>query len=221
MFSLSNPFCSTDLSGKQFTFPNDPRGVSRPHVVLHAKTSSISTMTVCLHFFSQLSRTQGLFSLPTRSHDNSLMLSKESDGSLKVQTGSDSYNSVKLPFNLLDWNSVCWSWDSQTGLTKLWLNGLRTSHRLLGKKHMVRGEISIIIGQEQDQFKGGFNTNDSFEGDISDLHMWDHIVSACDIRSYLNQGSFSPGNLLSWNSLNYTVSGNVFIQNADFKEQVC
>ncbi|XP_018542317.1 C-reactive protein [Lates calcarifer] len=209
-----------DLSGKQFTFPNDPRGVNQPHVVLHAKTNSISTMTVCLRFFSQMNRMQGLFSLATVDHENALMLNKDGDGSYKAHTGSDTYIYKKLPTNLLDWNSVCWTWDSQTGLTQLWLNGLHTSQKLLGKS-VVRGELSITIGQEQDEFKGGFKTDDSFEGDITDLHMWDHVVTACDIRSYMNQGSFSPGNLLNWNNLNHTVSGNVFIQDADFVEPVC
>lgn len=81
--------------------------------------------------------------------------------------------------------------------------------------------MSNIISQEQDEFKGGFKTIDSFEGDITDLHMWDHVVSACDIRSFMNQGSFSPGNLLNWNNLSFEVSGNVFIQDADFEEPVC
>ncbi|XP_040921155.1 C-reactive protein-like [Toxotes jaculatrix] len=210
-----------DLSGKQFTFPNDPQGVNQPHVALHVQTKSISIMTVCLRFFSQLNRMQGLFSLATVDHQNALMLNKDNAGSYKVHTGSESYVYLKLPTNQLDWNSVCWTWDSGTGLTQLWLNGLRTSQKLVGKNYPVKGELSIIIGQEQDEFKGGFKTDDSFEGDICDLHMWDHIVSACDIRSYMNQGSFSPGNLLNWNNLNHTVSGNVFIQDADFEEPVC
>ncbi|XP_044024178.1 mucosal pentraxin-like [Siniperca chuatsi] len=210
-----------DLSGKQFSFPNDPKGVNMPHVVLHAKTTSISTMTVCLRFFSQLNRMQGLFSLATRVHENALMLNKDAQGSYKVHVGSDSYVYLKLPTNQLDWNSVCWTWDSPTGLTQLWLNGLRTSQKLVGINQVITGNVSIIIGQEQDEFQGGFKTDDSFEGDITDLHMWDHVVSACDIRSYMNQDSFDPGNLLNWNNLNYTVSGKVFIQDADFKEPYC
>ncbi|XP_042245730.1 C-reactive protein-like [Thunnus maccoyii] len=210
-----------DLSGKQFTFPSDPSGVNEPHVILHVNTVSIPTMTVCLRFFSQLKRTQGLFSLATRDHSNALLLMKDGQGSYKVHSGSDSYFFLNLPTHELDWNSICWTWDSGTGLTQVWLNGLRTSQKLMGLNYVVSGNLSIIIGQEQDEFRGGYNLNDSFEGDITDLHMWDHIVSACDIRSYMNQGSFDPGNLLDWNNLSYRVSGNVFIQDSDFQEPIC
>ncbi|XP_069028739.1 serum amyloid P-component-like [Embiotoca jacksoni] len=210
-----------DLSGKQFSFPSDPRGVNQPHVVLHTKVASISTMTVCLRFFSQLNRMQGLFSLATRNHENALMLNKDGDGSYKVHVASESYVYEKLPTKKFDWNSVCWTWDSGTGLTQLWLNGLRTSQKLVGLNYVVRRDLNIVVGQEQDEFGGGFKTSDSFEGDITDLHMWDHVVSSCDIRSYMNQGSFTPGNLLSWSQLNYEVVGNVFIKDADFEEPIC
>ncbi|XP_030577221.1 C-reactive protein-like [Archocentrus centrarchus] len=212
-----------DLSGKQFTFPSDPRGVNQPHVVLRANTRSVSVsvMTVCLRFFSQRNRMQGLFSLATRDHSNVLMLNKDAEGSYKVHAGDDTYTFIKLPTNRMDWNSVCWTWDSQTGLTQLWLNGLRTSQKLVGRNYPVHGDLSIIIGQEQGAHGSGFDKNDSFEGDITALHMWDHVVSACDLRSYMNQDSFSPGNLLSWNNLSFEVSGNIFIQDADFEEPVC
>ncbi|CAI5684854.1 C-reactive protein [Oreochromis niloticus] len=210
-----------DLSGKQFTFPSDPKSVNQPRVALRANTRLITVMTVCLRFFSQLNRMQGLFSLATRDHSNALMLNKDAEGSYKVHAGDDTYVFTKLPTNRMDWNSVCWTWDSRTGLTQLWLNGLRTSQKLVGQNYLVRGDLSIIVGQEQDAYGGGFDRNDSFEGDITDLHMWDRVVSACDLRSYMNQGSFSPGNLLNWNNLNFEVSGNVSIQDADFEEPVC
>ncbi|XP_062292820.1 C-reactive protein-like [Scomber scombrus] len=210
-----------DLSGKQFTFPDDPKSLNVPHVTLHIDTDSIPTMTVCLRFFSQLQRTQGLFSLATRDHPNAVMLMKSSQGKYKVHLGSNTYEFEDLPTHLLDWNSVCWTWDSGTGLNQLWLNGLRTSQKLVGLNYDVSGDMNAIIGQEQDAFQGGYNQNDSFEGDVTDLHMWSHIVSACDIRSYMNQGSFNPGNLLNWNDLSYKISGNVYIQESDFKEPAC
>lgn len=214
-------FFPADLSGKQFTFPSDPKGINQPRVALRANTRLITVMTVCLRFFSQLNRMQGLFSLATRDHSNALMLNKDAEGSYKVHAGDDTYIFTKLPTNRMDWNSVCWTWDSRTGLTQLWLNGLRTSQKLVGQNYLVNGDLSIIVGQEQDAYGGGFDRNDSFEGDITDLHMWDRVVSACDLRSYMNQGSFSPGNLLNWNNLNFDVSGNVSIQDADFEEPVC
>ena len=98
---------STDLTGKQFTFPNEPHGINQPHVVLHAKTNSISTMTVCLRFFSQLDWVQGPLALATRDHENALMLIKDEVESYKVHIGSDSYVYKELPTKWLDWNSVC------------------------------------------------------------------------------------------------------------------
>ncbi|XP_071397557.1 C-reactive protein-like, partial [Centroberyx affinis] len=209
-----------DLTGKQFTFPNDPAAASKPHVLLQTDSTLISAMTNCLRFYSQLTRMQVLLSLATRESDNSLALTKNSE-SYGAHAGRGAYSFHGFPGNILGWNSVCWTWDSRTRLTQLWLNGRRSNLKLLGSELPVSGEMSVTVGQEQDTFGGGFDPEQSFEGDLTDLHLWDHVISPCEIRSYMNRGFFRPGNVLNWRNLTYQISGNVFILDADVDNPDC
>ncbi|XP_078145914.1 C-reactive protein-like [Centroberyx gerrardi] len=210
-----------DLTGKQFTFPNDPAAASKPHVVLQADTAEISAMTNCLRFYSHLTRMQVLLSLATRDFANSLALTKNSEASYGAHAGRGEFSFHGFPGNTLGWNSVCWTWDSRTRLTQLWLNGKRSNLKLLGSELPVSGDMSIMVGQEQDAFGGGFDPQQSFEGDLTDLHLWDHVISPCEIRSYMNRGFFRPGNILNWRNLTYQISTDVFILDADVDKPAC
>ncbi|KAM4616557.1 C-reactive protein-like [Polymixia lowei] len=206
-----------DLTRKQFTFPNS---AVQPHVILHADINTISAMTMCQRFFSELVRVQVIFSLATHSNSNTLLLTRNAVGVFKAHIGAREYTFSRFPEQQNEWNSLCWTWDSKTGLTQLWLNGKRSSQKLILSEALVTGTPSTMLGQEQDTYGGGFDRQQSFEGDVTDVHFWDYVTSPCEIRSYMKGMSFVPGNVLSWKALQYDIVGTVFVQNSDF-DQVC
>ncbi|XP_075690985.1 uncharacterized protein LOC142659107 [Rhinoderma darwinii] len=62
---------------------------------------------------------------------------------------------------------------------------------------------SLVVGQLELTEGGGFQANASFTGDISELNIWDHILSPIDIKLVAStkvQPKY-PGNVVSWMSL--------------------
>ncbi|KAK0142512.1 Serum amyloid P-component [Merluccius polli] len=87
--------------------------------------------------------------------------------------------------------------------------------------YTVAGRPSIVLGQEQDTYGGGFDQKQSFEGDITDVHFWSEVISPCEIRFYMEANNYAPGNLLNWASLDYDNQGSVFVDQNDFDKMTC
>ncbi|CAI9605838.1 unnamed protein product [Staurois parvus] len=109
----------------------------------------------------------------------------------------------------LDWRHTCVAWASDTGLVQLWVNG----KLYLGGPTMIgssiAAEISIIVGQEQDSYGGGFDAKQSLVGEISDVHMWDYALTQEDIQKVVS-GDLH-GNVINWKSLLYEMKGDVLL----------
>ncbi len=53
---------------------------------------------------------------------------------------------------------------------------------------------------------------------MCDVHMWDYILSPCEIQHYVDDLNFTPGNVLNWRALEFQTSGRVLIEN---KQMTC
>ncbi|MCI4393862.1 hypothetical protein PGIGA_G00162670 [Pangasianodon gigas] len=201
-----------DLSGKMLIFPVES---NRHHVSLTPelnKNSTFTALTVCLRAFSDLSRGQSLFSLALPSHHNAFLIFKLKQGEYRVHVGEPLADYWGLQDELNVWNSVCATWDAKTGLAQLWVNGNPSSRKGLSRGGSLTGTPKIILGQEQDSYGGGFDTAQSFVGMLTDVHMWDSVLSPDQIAYYSYGGQFQPGNVLSWNSLEFDKNGYVIIE---------
>ncbi|KPP63032.1 hypothetical protein Z043_118735, partial [Scleropages formosus] len=197
------------LQGKVFTFPvesNTAYVKVTPDV-----EKDLRAITVCLRFFSDVDRAQSVMSLAAVSHINGYGLYTPS-----TSYGIDVCDSAAffwgLPVQLNEWVSLCGTWDSATGLAQLWVNGKPSSRKALSAGKAIAGKLSVILGQEQDTLGGGFDIKQSFVGQLADVHMWDHVISACEIQQYMDSLSFSPGNVINWRRMEYAKYGVVFVE---------
>ncbi|XP_030628144.1 mucosal pentraxin-like [Chanos chanos] len=199
-----------DLSGKVFTFPAES---NTAHVRLIPTRGNFSSVTVCLRYFTDLTRNQVLFSLATPSHSNGFLLFKSNTGG---QLNIFVQNQDVVFHELLDeknsWVSVCGTWESGSGLVQPWING-KPGSRKQGPRDVLDGAPIIIVGQEQDSFGGGFDAGQSFVGLLADVHMWDYVLSYCEITRFANDDNFTPGNILNWRALEFNSVGNVVVEN--------
>ncbi|XP_036404150.1 serum amyloid P-component-like isoform X1 [Megalops cyprinoides] len=199
-----------DLKGKVFTFPLVS---TNSYVELQPDMEgSLSAVTVCLRSFPDNKRANTLFSLATPSHMNAFLLYQSEVGAYRVHINDMRYDFFGLPDHLNKWNSVCWTWDSRTGITQVWVNGMRSVRIMLYADGVIAGAPSIILGQEQDTYGGGFDKAQCFLGELTDVHMWNYVLTPCEINSYMSDISFTPGNVLNWRAINYTVHSNVFVE---------
>lgn len=173
--------------------------------------SSFSQLSL-FRFHTDLTRNYALFSLSTPKHDNDFVLFKvNSEGVIRVHVrdGGTDFLSLSLPPNT--WHSMCATWRSDNGLAQLWVDGKATIKRFI-QTEAITGAPITILGQEQDSYGGGFDANQSFIGMITEVHMWDYVLTAADIKRYMNNKHFTPGNVFNWAHLEYEITGQVLVE---------
>ncbi|XP_040901389.1 C-reactive protein-like [Toxotes jaculatrix] len=198
-----------DLSGKVFVFPKES---NRDHVKLLTSKTSFSSVTVCLRFLTDLKRNYGLFSLSTSKYSNNFVLFKiNSEDVIRMHALDGGTDFLSLSFPPNTWHSMCATWSSDSGLAQLWVDGKPTIKRFIKSGESISGPPITILGQEQDTYGGGFDASQSFIGMISKVHMWDHVISASEIKRYMNDKHFTPGNVFNWRSLEFEIIGQVLV----------
>ncbi|TNN32130.1 Jeltraxin [Liparis tanakae] len=135
-------------------------------------------------------------------------------------TSCHRFKNVRIKFEAQEykrnqWQSICATWDSASGLAQLWLDGKPSIMRYIGGSKI--DNPTTILGQDQDTVGGGFQKKQSFVGMMSDVHMWNYVLSPCEMEDYMKDQHSTPGNLIDWNGLNYKIGGRVMIDD----EQIC
>ncbi|XP_024124132.1 C-reactive protein [Oryzias melastigma] len=205
-----------DLSGKMFTFPQQ---TNTAHVRLNPNTQGYNALTVCHRSFTDINKDHALFSLATPSHANSFLIfwqNRNQEIQPHVRDAKVEYGGWDYKLNT--WHSICTTWDSVTGLVQVWFDGTPSIRKLTTSGGAIDGTVIAILGQEQDSHGGGFDINQSFVGMITDVHMWDFILSSCEIHQYMEERYYPTGNVLNWRALDFEITGNVEIEN---KVQIC
>ncbi|XP_052398363.1 pentraxin fusion protein-like [Carassius gibelio] len=203
------------LGGKVLLFPTE---TNNSFVKLTPeKPLSLSAFTLCMRVTTELQgqREIILFAYRIQNYDE-LNVWREKDGRLSFYlSGSGSGNGALfyLPPLSTFRTHVCVTWESATGLSAFWVDGHRSSYQLFKKGHSVQPGGTVLLGQDPDNYLGGFDKNQSFVGEITDVHMWDQVLSGSQIRAvYSNQEPSVPkGNVFDWNTINYEINGNVLV----------
>ncbi|XP_036930110.1 C-reactive protein-like isoform X2 [Acanthopagrus latus] len=200
-----------DLSGKMFTFPQE---TNTAHVRLTASRQDLRAVTVCFRSFTELQRDHSLFSLATPSAANDFLIFKSAaDGVIHVGAKQNGADISGQHYELNAWVSICSTWDAASGLVQVWIDGKPSSRIFVSSGSNINGPIIIVLGQEQDSHGGDFDVNQSFIGMMSDVHMWDYVVSPHEIQNYAHRFvGFTPGNVLNWRELEFQTVGRVLIE---------
>ncbi|XP_030605292.1 serum amyloid P-component-like [Archocentrus centrarchus] len=205
-----------DLSNKMFTFPQE---TNTAHVRVTTSRQDLSAVTVCFRSFTDLKREHSLFSLATPSVINDFLIYKKAvNGAVNLYVRDKWVDLEGLAYKLNTWHSICSTWDATSGLVQLWVDGMPSSRKFVSSGSNISGPIIIVLGQEQDSYGGGFDIKQSFVGMMSDVHMWDYTLSSCEIETYSNKFSFTPGNVLNWNAFEFQIAGRVLLEN---KQESC
>ncbi|KAL0964253.1 hypothetical protein UPYG_G00321360 [Umbra pygmaea] len=199
-----------DLSGKMFTFPKES---DTDHVKLWPKAENYTSVTVCLRYFTDVKRSYSIFSMATPTSTNDFLLFKQinSDLELHVRQVGSTFTGLADEKNM--WNAICGTWDSANALIQIWINGKPSVRKLGYKGSVLHGKPIIVVGQEQDTYGGKFDKGQSFIGQLSDVHMWNYVLSPCEIQRFTSNLNYTPGNVLNWRSLEYTIYGLVIVEN--------
>ncbi|MEQ2191651.1 hypothetical protein XENOCAPTIV_000615 [Xenoophorus captivus] len=97
------------------------------------------------------------------------------------------------------WHSVCVSWSQDGGRWALYAHGHLVSigNGVNSNDDIIGPNGSFILGERQNG--DSFLSNDSFRGSITELHIWDRVLSSCEILTMENECStISSGLVLRW-----------------------
>uniref|UniRef100_A0A8C5S7I9 Pentraxin family member n=1 Tax=Laticauda laticaudata TaxID=8630 RepID=A0A8C5S7I9_LATLA len=215
---LSGSFGQKDLRNKVFVFP-----APTTTAVVDLQVSNqhpLTKLTVCLRYYTLLSRAYALFSYATRSSDNDFLIFKSQPNEYAIHVGNAAVNFKLPPKEKPSWDHVCVSWDSSNGLVQLWHNGEALPRLGLKKGYSISPQASIVLGQEQDNFGGGFDASQSFVGEMSDVYLWARVLTPTEIRLSSNNAELSDP-LISWKSLSYTIKSEVFVEEFLAPQNAC
>uniref|UniRef100_A0A8D0E7J8 Pentraxin family member n=1 Tax=Salvator merianae TaxID=96440 RepID=A0A8D0E7J8_SALMN len=213
-FLLSGPVGSLaqeDLERKVFIFPESS---NTSHVVLKSTSQRpLTSFTICLRTYTDMTRAHTLFSYATKTNDNEIVIfkTKPNEYNLYVGTGDVIFFFPEKVAMKPSWEHICMSWESDTGLVEFWLDGQPLPRNGMMKGHRISGEASIVLGQDQDSFGGGFDINQSFVGEMMDVYMWDRVLS--DDEMCLVWGNRVPSNpIINWRALTYDIKSYVVLK---------
>lgn len=68
-----------------------------------------------------------------------------------------------------------------------------------------------MLGQDQDSIGGGFNANEALVGELTELNMWDSVLSESDVAAQYENCSIPHGSVLAWPLFKDVVYGNVIV----------
>ena len=67
--------------------------------------------------------------------------------------------------------------------------------------HTIRSAGTLVLGQEQDSVGGGFDASQSFQGKLSNVDAWDHVLLGTQIKEMSKScllGELNAGNVYKW-----------------------
>ncbi|XP_043400691.1 pentraxin fusion protein isoform X1 [Chelonia mydas] len=204
-----NPVKQNGLLEKAFIFPEE---TDNSYVVLSpAQPLSLEAFTLCMKAASELppNREIILFSYRTKYYDE-LNVWQEFNGTFSLYLSGPGVHFTLPKLNTFG-SHMCVTWESKSGLTAFWVNGKRSLRKVLRPGHRIQPKGIVMLGQDPDTFWGSFEKAQSFVGEISDLYMWDHVLSPSIIQNVYLDHSFPKGNIFDWKSLSYECTGNVIV----------
>ena len=71
----------------------------------------------------------------------------------------------------------------------------------LKKDYEIKSGGTLVLGQEQDSLGGGFEAHQSFQGMLSNINVWDHVIPYSQIKEMSQScqlDEWNEGNVYKW-----------------------
>ena len=123
-----------------------------------------------------------------------------------------------LSVNDGQWHHVAVTWESAGGTWHSYKDGakIKSSAVAFQKDEVVTGGGILILGQEQDEIGGGFNTEENFMGDVSQMNIFDYTLSANDIYNLAYSCDYVKGNVAAWGDFREQLFGEYHVTDESY-----
>ncbi|XP_066295931.1 sushi, von Willebrand factor type A, EGF and pentraxin domain-containing protein 1-like isoform X4 [Branchiostoma lanceolatum] len=101
------------------------------------------------------------------------------------------------------WHHYAFTWSLDSGSAEeewtFYVDGQRTAGGSEGGEgRVIPGGGTIVLGQDQDEILGGFDSKESFKGELSRLNVWDHVLTEAQISVMAEHCTDDSGNVRAW-----------------------
>ncbi|NXC42487.1 AGRD2 protein, partial [Penelope pileata] len=155
---------------------------------------ALPAVTACAHLQWD-TRTQEIatvfsYAVPAFINEFQLRGFVDEEGFVRFALIVHGHHSPYLPVFRADgqWHHFCVTWQQENGTWAIYADGKRraTASGLcavgLAAPQAIYGQGTFIIGQDQDSLGGTFKAKESFSGNITDLHIWQKVLSVEQIE---------------------------------------
>ncbi|XP_053194146.1 pentraxin fusion protein-like [Scomber japonicus] len=183
------------------------------------KPLNMTAFTLCMRVGTELPVNRNIILFAYRTPDvDELNLWRNSDGSVGLYLRTSSYSEA-VNFHVPQLGALethlCVTWDSSTGATALFMNGRKSLTKIYKQGHSVHSGGKVVLGQDLDSYDGHFDARQSFVGEMSDVNLWDSVLSDSTIQD-LSSGMRVPrGNVLDWEAAKLKIRGGAKVINRE------
>ena len=106
------------------------------------------------------------------------------------------------------WHHFCITWENVGGKLQLYVDGIMKMQNIEHIGHTIQNG-AMVLGQVQHSYKGGFQEQQSFKGNITSFNMWDKVLSPAEISDLVKTCHSGEGNVIKWSDLKHRGEGDV------------
>ena len=107
------------------------------------------------------------------------------------------------------WHQICTTWENVNGEWKLYKDGkMEKTGTGLKTGYVIQAEGSLVLGQEQDSTGRGFQKSQSFQGSLTNVNVWSHVLPESTIKELSGCCRAGEGNVYKWSDFIHAIKGN-------------
>ncbi|KFV73431.1 putative G-protein coupled receptor 144, partial [Dryobates pubescens] len=173
---------------------------------------ALPAVTACAHLQWD-TRTQEIatifsYAVPAFINEFQLRGFVDEEGFVRFALIVHEHHSPYLPVFRADgeWHHFCVTWQQENGTWAIYADGKRraSASGLCAMEpsapQAIYGQGTFIIGQDQDSLGGTFREKESFSGNITDLHIWQKVLSAEQIEKVRSCWVVEQDLVFEWSS---------------------
>ncbi|XP_066289159.1 uncharacterized protein [Branchiostoma lanceolatum] len=194
---------------KRTTFPG-PRSTSNYARLGTSLSRDLTSFTLCLHMRTDMSSSSdsSFVSYAVTQHNNELLVLNKGGSGFKLFVQGEDAVMGALPVWDGARHAICVTWRGSDGAWQVYADGvLKTTGSRLCVGGKVRSGGAFIHAQDQDTVGGGFAANQAFTGELSQVNLWDRVLSPAEIGADWAAFCNHHGNVIDWATETIQVSG--------------
>ncbi|NXC20117.1 AGRD2 protein, partial [Corythaeola cristata] len=189
---------------------------------------ALPAVTACAHLQWD-TRTQEIatvfsYAVPAFINEFQLRGFVDEEGFVRFALIVHGHHSPYLPMFRADgrWHHFCVTWQQENGTWAIYADGKRRASAsglcaaAPAAPQAIYGQGTFIIGQDQDTLGGTFGEKESFSGNITDLHIWQRVLSVEQIEKVRSCWVVEQDLVFEWSSNTLEVESTVQEVTAQF-----